>query len=270
MDTGKIKNIIILVLLLLNAALGALLLSDKLAQDHFYREAEENFFLALEQRGLAAGTDLSLPDVMPQAWSLERDPAVEQRMAETLLGSVRREDQGGNVYCYEGDTGTASFRGTGEFEFVLELARDSGNSRDTVLWILQKLGMEASAADLSVQPGTEGDVVDVICRWQGSQVRNCRVYFYFRGDILWRISGQRMFDIAAEEPGNYLSATRAVLCFLESDMAAASVLESVTPGYAMSVLASGSCRLQPVWILETDTGMFQVNAVTGLSEQITE
>lgn len=271
MDTGKIKNIIILVLLMLNAALGTLLVTDKLAQSRFYREAEENFFLSLEQRGLVAGETLNLPEEMPRAWSLERDIQAEERMAVAFLGTVRGEDQGGNAYYYEGRGGVASFRGTGEFEFVLDSGERGSGSRDVVLQALRKLGLEADAADFVVQPGTEGDIVDVICRWQGSPVWNCRVRFFFRGEILWRISGQRMFDTATVEPGDCFSATQAVLRFLESDgAAAAAVLESVTQGYTMSVLSSGSCRLQPVWLLETDAGRFQVNAVTGLTEQLAE
>ena len=32
----------------------------------------------------------------------------------------------------------------------------------------------------------------------------------------------------------------------------------------------GSCTLQPVWVLVTDAGRFQVNAVTGRTERLTE
>lgn len=165
----------------------------------------------------------------------------------------------------------ASFRGTGEFEFVLDSGALDGESKDTVLQALRKLELEADAADFNIQSGVEGDVVDVVCCWQGNPVWNCRIRFFFRGETLWRISGQRIFDIAAEETGDCFSATWAVLCFLESDSAgAATVLETVAPGYTMSVLSSGSCRLQPVWLLETDVGQFQINAVTGQTEQLTE
>jgi hypothetical protein len=272
MDQGKIKNWILLVLLLLDLALGALLLAGAAERANYRRLGEESLFAVLRQRGLTPGEALELPDTSPKSWHLERSLQTEETLAARLLGTATARDQGGNIYTYTGENGTASFRGTGEFEIDFTRPLDPGrNAGDLVLRTLERLGLDAREEDLSVQTAEEGQVYTALCRWQEAVVWNCRVRFTFTEAGLVRISGQRLFDTAGEETDTAYSAYTAVLCFLDSEFAGqAGTLEAILPGYTMSVPMSGSCTLQPVWVLETDAGRFQVNAVTGRTEQLAE
>lgn len=272
MDRGKIKNWILLVLLLLDLALGALLLAGATEQASYRKLGEESLFEVLRQRGLTPGEALELPESSPGSWHLERSLQAEETLASRLLGAVTAQNQGGNIYTYTGENGSASFRGTGEFEIQFtDPLEPGGNPRRLVLQTLESLGLDAREEDLSVRDTAEGEVYTALCRWQEALVWNCRVRFTFTEAGLAWISGQRLFDTAGEETAGAYSANTAVLCFLDSEYAGmAGTLEAILPGYTMSVPMSGSCTLQPVWVLQTDAGYFQVNAVTGRTERLAE
>ena len=272
MERGKIKNWILLVLLLLDLALGALLLAGAVEKASYRRLGEEQLFAVLRQRGLTPGEDLELPEAGSGSWHLERDLQTEETLASRLLGAVETRDQGSNTYTYIGEKGSASFRGTGEFEVRFEKPLDPGrNPGALVVQTLERLGLDAGEEDLAVRETGAGREYTALCRWQGAAVWNCRVRLTFTEEGLTEVSGQRLFDTAGETAENSYSAYTAVLCFLDSEFAGnAGTLEAILPGYTLSVPMSGSCTLQPVWILETDAGRFQVNAVTGRTEQLTE
>ena len=272
MERGKIKNWILLVLLLLDLALGALLLTGAAEEAGYRRLGEESLFSVLRQRGLDPGKDLELPEAGAGTWHLERSLQTEEALASRLLGQVETLDQGGNIYVYTGERGSASFRGTGEFALHFEKPLDPGRDPGAlVVQTLERLGMDAREEDLAVRETEEGQEYTALCRWQGAVVWNCRVRFLFTEAGLAEVSGLRLFDVSGEEGDGAYSAYTAVLCFLDSEFAGtAGTLEAILPGYTLSVPMSGSCTLQPVWILETDAGRFQVNAVTGRTEQLTE
>ena len=272
MERSKIKNWILLVLLLLDLALGALLLTGAAERAGYQRLGEESLFSVLRQRGLRPGEDLELPETSPKSWNLERSLQTEEALVSRLLGQVTVQDQGGNIYAYTGENGSASFRGTGEFEVQFHTPLESGrDAEDQALWALERLGLDARAEDLTVRETEEGVVYTALCRWQEDVVWNCRVRLTFAEGRLSRISGQRLFDTAEETAESAYSAYTAVLCFLDSEFAGnAGTLEAILPGYTLSVPMSGSCTLLPVWVLETDAGRFQVNAVTGRTEQLME
>ena len=117
METCRLKNIAILILLLLNAVLLLLLGHQHLQARHSAREADGQLraLYAAGQLALDDSVDLGQQPLTPLA--LVRREETEQAIAACLLGgSAVSASQGGGIYSYAGDCGTIQFRAGGSFD----------------------------------------------------------------------------------------------------------------------------------------------------------
>lgn len=276
MDRGKLKNIILMLLLLLNLAFAVILFLDEKEAYTGRKNARENFAAVLGERGISLADGVKLDQEIPESCALRRDMDAEQRMISGILGQTRREDQGGNVFVYTGEQGQASFRGTGEFELSLESGALSLDSRQQAALraLEKKLQMEFSGGEPYIISETEDEkVLELCCAYRGHTVYNCKVQLVMdSGGSLRLAMGQRIFDAAAQ------TAQRAQLDIMSAvlrlaDTAGSGAFREITAveaGYTMTVSLSGECILTPVWQIETDAGTWWVNAETGKLEIISE
>ena len=117
MQSSRLKNIIILILALVNLFLLASLFSRFSAR----RESREQTTTQLTELFAANGMTLS-PDAVsfqppPTGGTLARDTAQDRQMASLLLGDgLSYSDQGGGIWSYDSPDGAAVFRSGGSFE----------------------------------------------------------------------------------------------------------------------------------------------------------
>ena len=116
MQSSRLKNIIILILALVNLFLLASLFSRFSAR----RESREQTTTQLTELFAANGMTLS-PDAVsfqppPTGGTLARDTAQDRQMASLLLGDgLSYSDQGGGIWSYDSPDGAAVFRSGGSF-----------------------------------------------------------------------------------------------------------------------------------------------------------
>ena len=130
MERYRLKNIIILILVLVNAFLLASLSIRKSAEQDAFRRTAEQLVALFEADGMTLDIYAISRDTPPDALTLARDTTLEQKAAGYLLdGSPTGNDQGGGIYEYRTAAGTALFRSSGSFEASGVLAEeDAGNS----------------------------------------------------------------------------------------------------------------------------------------------
>ena len=116
MEGRKIKNIVIVILLLLNGFL-LVLVGGRWAQDTQSRDTALNSAVQIIRN-----SGITLEDaVIPRETSAvdlvaRREPEQERDLAARLLGGeVTTQARGGEVYRYENQRGWLQFHGTGEF-----------------------------------------------------------------------------------------------------------------------------------------------------------
>ena len=108
METGRLKTIVILILLCVNLAFGGILLSEKLGA------AEGNAQTRSELRSVLAGLGITVEEEQIPAGSVmlrrsvARERVTEDRLVTALLGPAEGQDQGGNIWYYENASGWAS------------------------------------------------------------------------------------------------------------------------------------------------------------------
>ena len=266
MDSRKLERILILVLLLLNGFLLAVVLSDSAQTRRSNAETEAALAALLEENGLSVAESAVRVRSAPPKCTLTRDMAQEQRLVSRLIGKGETFDQGGFIFFYNGKTGQAMLRGSGEMDVIFSGGSVPlrGGAERTALRLMRRVGVGAVSAERS---GPDSDSAELYCTVDGFPVYNAVLHFGFSLGSLNMLSGTRVFDsVSKEADAGLLDSVSVLLRFVElvrDEGYICSRIETVTPGYLQTVTRSGETELAPVWRIETDAGAFLIDAESG-------
>lgn len=268
MEWSKIKSIILLMLVAANLCLLALV-GARAGQGARYEEETGQAVVAV----LAGAGIRFLPEALPEppalpALTVTRDRADEGWVAQALLGAVSQQGESEVRPRYEGAGGSAEFSLNGSFTI-----RFTGGTQGRQPGQSYQEASEACLAHLGgtwTADGTEtqGDrtVLYYVQRWGEAPVFTCRAALIWEGDRLTGLEGVRLAgsEGSAEAPQLLSPATvlTRFLAGLTDGGYVCSQVRSMEAGY-LSSGASRTVQLSPVWRLETDSGVFYVDAVTG-------
>lgn len=275
MEWPKLKNIVLIILLLVNLFLLLLLGYREGRSTQYTERTRQNTIEILANNGISVEESILPGDASLAPFSMERDKTGEAKAAAALLGTVTESGQGG-ASIYKGEKGTARFSRTGEFSaalcqdaYPLEVEQ---TVQEHALSILAR--MDIDAVVLSVQ--TEGNKTVVTARqnWNGTPVFTCTILLTYEEEALVSIregSSIRLTGTPVQAGGEEsLSTVTALMRFLEgiNDLGdVCTVLTEITPGYVFTAGVSDPIKLRPVWYITTDTGAYYLNADSGALER---
>ena len=263
MDRFRLKNIIILILLLLNGFLLFSLSQRRTMQRDAFRRTAEQLVALFEEDGMALdGGAISQAAPLGGA-ALVRDAAQEERAAAFLLGeALSSSDQGGGIFHYAGAAGEALFRSSGGFEAAGTLAERG--VEDFCLDFCKEFSYTPPAISLD----SEGSgVFTAVTVFGKHPVFNSTVTFTVERGVLTAVSGTLLPKTGASvsEEAEPLSAAGALLAFQRMRRESAAVVSTVTdiqPCYELQTSGT-TMSLAPAWRVVTDTEDYYVNAYTG-------
>ncbi len=268
MEWSKVKNIIIVILLLFNGFLLVLVGARRSEAQQYEQKALAQAIQVLEENDIEASAErlVSAERLFPQ--SAQRSVQDEERLAQALLGEeAAGENRGGGLYTYQGSRGEVSFRAGGELS--ARLAEDgrwqTDDLEDHAAGLLREMGLKAEL----LEADGDGDTGTVVFRQtlDGAPLFSSRIVFSYREGRLTDISGTLLAAAeAAAEEGETLPLPTALLRFLDHVTASGdvcSVILSMEPGYRSAQSFSGTVYLTPVWLVTTNTADYYLNAVTG-------
>ena len=265
MDSRKLERIILIILLLLNVFLLSVVLSDAVEARRNASETTASITALLQENGIEVADGAIRLQSAPIPCVLTRDILREGEKVKKLIGDYAPEDVGGNIFFYRGDKGQALLRGSGEMDVLMDSRAVSvrGSEERTAQRVLRSIGMTAIPVE-----GSED--TEFYCSCEGLPVYNAVLRFDFSGNSLTMISGTRLFDnLTKSAENNGMDSVSVLLRFIEivrSEGFICSRIDSVEPGYLMSVTRSGEAELTPVWRIGTDAGALMINAETGKTE----
>lgn len=265
MEWPKLKNIILLILLVANLFLLALMGVRSWSAAQYESAARTDALEILFRNGINMEEDTLSKDMVLSTASVSRDRGSEAQLLTALLGPVKEETLGGGQVIYTGELGQAQLRSRGEFSIELQPGAYllSGDPEEHAAKILEKLSFEGAL--LSSTGCTEDSQVTFVQLWEGRPVISCQVTVVYDGIDLISISGTRLMGTPAISSQAEYSAVNGVLRFLEQIMAAGDVCSQIThmqAGYELSTGPSDPASLIPVWHFSTNTGSYTLNAVT--------
>ena len=247
METGRLKTIVILILLCVNLAFGGILLSERLGA------AEGNAQTRSELRSVLAGLGITVEEEQIPAGSVmlrrsvARERVTEDRLVTALLGPAEGQDQGGNIWYYENENGWAWCRGGGSFELMV----NTGGSLEEQL----------AAGGLRIR--REGD--SYVCLMEDTEVFNCRFTLSLRGGGVYITGRFLLGEPQEEEEVDCTDVASLFLRFCDRIRDAGGVfsrIEEIRSGAVLNVTAAGM-ELIPVWRMRTDGGTWFMDLQSG-------
>ena len=271
MEWSKLKNVIILILLTANLFLMAMAGVQQRDSAQYQEQAIADVLTVLERNGIEVAGEVIPVQMTLTSMTVQRDRELEANLARALLGECTVSDLGGGRYSHESAVGSAEFRSNGNFSVVfpngIPLAEDVGGEAAHALDLAAKIGLNGTVAERTTAEDG-GTTVVLYQTWQDIPVYSCRLTLQYREGCLQSISGQRLMGQpqSAGSEEELLSIPTVLMRSLNgiNDLGdICSAILEMTPGYQMSNPAEGT-RMEPVWYIVTDTGAYQLNAVTGV------
>jgi hypothetical protein len=263
MERARLKNIIILILALVNAILLIALAGTHIRETAAKRRLTTQLVTMFKTNGITLSAE-DIPDELPPAGgALHRSTSEERAMAISLLGkSPRTDNAGGGIYSYSTAKGTATFRSGGSFDVTGKLG--SSHPEKLCRDFCSTYGYENLKFSLKNGSG-QGRATQY---YGGHRIVNCTVSFRITDGALVSVSGTHV-----PSPGTRLTssvssmnAATALTRFLESHRQSGTVVSQVQrmfPCYRLISSVSAPLTLLPVWRIVTDTGSYDINCSTG-------
>jgi len=272
MPYSKLKNLMILVLALVNVILLCLVLplrGEWLAQQRLEARSLETLF-----QSVGVKLDTSRLPESRELYTLEftPDPDASLPAVTALLGEnvLARDDSTRYLSLYTSERGRCQFSRGGSLDARLTGWQTAGRFENETRELLEGMGLTLASVSQPVRRSAGVYTVAALQSLLGVPVFSSELTCTFRAGALVRLEGTAYFDTAGlcrTDDASCVSCAGALVAFLgsrdELGWIGASV-ETVEQGYMRAGTASAAVvRLVPGWRIETDTGAFWVNGVTG-------
>jgi len=263
MDRYRLKNCIIMILVLMNLFLLGSLISREGARHTTQRTAAEQLSALFAADGITLDTGVISDKIPPAARTLSRDNELERRAAVALLGNdLSRSEQGGGISTYSSTRGAAMFRSNGAFDAAGTLA---SNGVSFCREFCEDFGYEEPEFQLD----DDGSGTATVTRlYNDFPIFNCSVTFSIANGILTGVSGTLLPETYAESTSDTqpLSAAAALTAFQKLRRETQAAVSSISDMYLCFELQSSAATpmsLAPAWCIMTDTAEYYVNCITG-------
>lgn len=270
MEGAKIKNIVIVILLLLNIFLLFLVAGRRVEDIQSCETARLRAIQIIQDSGVALDETIVPREMDLTTRQASRDQEREGELAAALLGgAVTAQARGGEVYRYYNGAGFVQFHSTGEFAAEFEQGQTplgQSTAAAHAAEVLATLGFDGDVVEDTVVHGT--GTVTVRQRVEQTPVLSCQAAVnYADGQMVSITNARRVFGqpekVEAEESLTVATALMRLYNGLREMGDIYNAIETITPAYTMSVSLSGPARLTPVWYVRTDTGAYQLDTQTG-------
>ena len=265
MESSKVKNIILTILVVTNILLLGLMLFQRVESRHYRQQALQDAVDLLAQQGISAQAE-AMPDKdFPVPQVLETDAQRELESFSGILGSDTTFTQRGLVSLYSGSLGTAEVWENGSFTVQLTPGAYPLVGRaveEHALSVLDQMGFSGQITDVTSSSLTAVELLGNV------PIFSCAVTLSYEGDELRSISGTHLTGTpsADSQAGEALSTATLLVRFrsgvMDSGDTCTAIL-SAAQGYVLSADAAQRLRRIPVLRLETDTNLYLLNALTG-------
>lgn len=268
MEWRRVKNLTILILLIVNAALLILVIARRNESLRYEQSALARTISVLEQNEIALSERDILSKTGVQPRMTERSVSGEQVMVSALLKEdVEGENLGGGLYTYRTGRGQVSFRAGGELSCVLneDPRWAADNPAAHARELLEDMRVKAELIHSEVTDGSE--VLVFRQSLNGAPVFSCLVTFYYENGQLTTILGNLLTPGSVSvDAVELLSLPTALMRFLEDVVEkgdVCSAILSVESGYRSMQSFAGTVQLAPTWFISTNTTDYYVDGVTG-------
>ena len=272
MPVSKLKTIAILILLFANLAILSILVPRRIQEDREAKAAKESLCRLYEAQDIALDPQIIPDTITLYALKLRDDPSDSVQAASALLGEqlIAQEDSTRYLSSYLSQNGSCSLSRSGNLHAHLQNQSASGDLSKAAAKLLKEMGFSCDEPDEPVRLRAGVYTVHATQTILGTPVISDGLTMTFSNGKLTTVEG--CFYYGSQSPSRIsaescISAADALIAFLSAryDLGwIGSSVVSLSQRYLRSETASASTlQLTPVWKLETDTGIFLINGLSG-------
>lgn len=268
MEWSKVKNIIILMLLVVNVLLLGQSAEQQRQHRKYQEEALEGAVEVLRRQGYTVETSAMHEAQEMFSLSVERDKGGEELLAQALLGTVSRTEEGVRV-VYRGEGGSSWFRSDGSFSVTLQSQQYKLNGEDAPTHakkLLTEAGLPCEVVNLE-ELGEGRIKVTVRQTWEGAPIFSCTTKLTYLDGTLTEVEGIRLVGTPVREADGrkIMDLPTALIRFMAEMRGGGHVftrIERMTAGY-QSVSSGRRMGLRPVWEVDTDVDIRLLDGLSG-------
>lgn len=268
MQWSKVKNIIILILVVVNVLLLGQTAGQERQSQKYRQEALEGAIEVLRQQGYEVDAQ-NLPHQRNLfSMTMEREKESEEALAQALLGTVSKTEDGIRA-VYQGDGGDCWFRSDGSFLFLFlsEQYKLGGEDAKThAERLLTGAGIACEVIDQEEQ--AEGHIKVILRQtWDGAPVFSCEIELTYLNGVLTTLEGKRLVGIPvnAEDGESIMDLPTALIRFMAGMREGGHVftkIKGMIAGYQTTSVGR-QMGLTPVWEVETNVDTMLLDGFTG-------
>ena len=261
LERVRLKNIIILILALLNCFLIGTMALQRLQADN----AQARMALELSRLFASDGILLeatAVPSVSsPTTRTPVRNTEEDKLLAAFFLGeNLTVQDEGGGIYTCRSSSGEALFRSNGSFE--VRFLNDQQDAPALIQQFCEAFQYQDLQWELVQNTGT----ATVLQYVDDCPVTDASAVFRIENGYLRSVSGIHLPQDSTVSDEQPLTAATALTLFLQERRISGAVISSVSrvyPCYRLQTTSASPMTLSPAWCIETNTGKCYVNSSTG-------
>lgn len=262
METKRLKNIAILILLLVNAFLLFLVIYQDVQTRRVQKEAADQLYALFASEELTLSSEVDLMGRVLTPLLPVRETEMEAEIAEFLLGdTVSSQSEGGGIISYSSQHGTVQFRSGGGFDTV-RFVRPVDDPKVFFESFISEFGYSDMGGEVMNGSGSYTAVKYI----SSVPVYGCTVTFTFEDSCLVAAAGayvdQRNMDEDTQDSLECVSALISFFDYRREEGAICSTIESVECVYRLQN-TRGVPQLCPLWVVETDTYTYLVDGLSG-------
>lgn len=274
MEWPKLKNMILVLLLITNFFLLAIIFSQEVQEDGQEQKTRQSALLFLADRGIAISEE-NVPtqsNLLPQQITWDRSQETGQ--ATALLGKITSDSLGGDIISYHSPLGELRCYSNGEVaghfppaSFPLEGEDPTTHGAD----ILKKLGVDNLF--LHQEEVEDGVLLYFVQTLEEIPLIDCTFILLYQQDSLVEIvQGRRLQGTMTPQLQPCLSVASSLMNFYTQLQVLGDVCSQVvdiTPCYWVTASLATPGLLTPMWHITTDTGAYYLNTLTGELDRAT-
>jgi len=275
MDKFKMKNFILIVLVLVNFFLLTIVVSNETETRRLRIQREESLRGIFLHNDISIDEDISLNISPLPELNLVRNLSAEEEAVSSLIGKCGAEDLGGSIIYYEGTKGTARFRGTAEFELMFEpdAIYEGSNPSVTAADAVKRLGFKSISDRTVVTEDGEDCTVSLALSYKGMPVFNGRVSCYFTNGSLNLVEGRAYFSQlkskgSTDDLPDACTILMRFLEYIKAQNLPCGSIDGLEAGYFTESAVVGECVMRPVWRVSTDFGEYFMDGFSGSPIQL--
>ena len=264
METYRLKNIILVILLLLNVFLLLLVASRGYAQHRSAQNLIDQTVLFLQNSNVSIDPELLQGQDTAFTYSYERNMEEEQAFTAALLGTlVKQQDAGGGTQQHTFTGGSAVFRSNGAFQLTIAAPELQVEKPE----VFVKKYCPAQYAFTAAETVGERTVITATPYVDNLPVYSAAMEFVLQDGLLCSASG---FFIPAS--GSTIGDAQAIgkcssviylIDYCNEAGRICNTISEISSGYVLQSTASVPLLLSPVYCIDTNTYRYYVDAVTG-------